>query len=252
MYAAAGVIHVADGASVSSNVADGSGGGIYVSGVASLFVSGEGSPRRRERRGKIRRRRPPRGSHPLRHLRASVSGNAATDGGGVAVTLDRAFATTVATSAAAASGVERVFAVDDVSLANNRAARRGGAAHVSAPLEHGRFAGIDGRRAVAAAGAGIFWRRDASPDASFECVGCVFDDEFAVATEALGLDFADRLPEKMRSGSTAPTFAVFLVDHYGRVAATEDGATCALRAAEDDARGDEETPDSTETRTRWS
>lgn len=248
VYVAAGVIHVADGASVSSNVADGSGGGIYVSGVASLFVSGEGS--------RVDENVAGNSGGGVHHAGlvlsvtsgASVSGNAATDGGGVAVTLDRAFATTVATSAAAASGVERVFAVDDVSLANNRAARRGGAAHVSAPLQHGRFAGIDGRRAVAAAGAGIFWRRDASPDASFECVGCVFDDEFAVATEALGLDFADRLPEKMRSGSTAPTFAVSLVDHYGRVAATEDGATCALRAEEDDAFVDEETRDSTQTR----
>ena len=245
--AAAGVIRVADGASVSSNVALGSGGGISTSGVASLFVSGADT-----RVDDNVAARDGGGVHHAGLLLsitsgASVAGNAATDGGGVAVSLDPAFAASVAGPVAASFGVDRVFAVvGDVSLANNRAARRGGAAHVSAPLERGRFAGIDARRADAAAGAGIFWRRDASPDATFECVGCVFDDDDAVATEALGVDFDADLPEEMQSGVAAPTFAVSLVDHYGRVAATEDGATCALRADGnedgDDARATEPRP----------
>ncbi len=257
-YAAAGTVAFADGAVVEANDARGSGGGAFATERAALALAGAGdgsSSPSPSIVGNVAGRFGGGVAHA--GARLSVSGrvrferNTARHGGGVAIALDPAAA--LAAHASGAAPWPSFALTGGVAMRGNVAASRGGALFVSAPLELGAVSDVvfDDSRAIA--GEHAYWTRAASPNAAFACDGCLArarsgdafrafefrrvggggaavqnDPPVGAATEALAATLIGSTNASLafESGRTAPAFEAALVDHYGRVASTEDGVAC--------------------------
>jgi hypothetical protein len=261
-YAAAGVVTIADKAVIEENEARGSGGGVFTTEHAGLVITGgvSGSDASPSIVGNVAGGFG--GGVAFSGARLSVSDgvlierNTALHGGGVAIALDPA--TALAAHAAGLVPHPSFSLTDGVIFRGNVAARRGGALYVSAPLELGVFSRLVFDVSHAAAGEHAYWSRAASSEKAFECDRCqareragdpmapFFEEgrhQVGAATEALAATLADADADPtvgsaandgderfFESGAVAPVIEARLVDHYGRVASTEENVTCRIEA----------------------